>query len=299
MSMAFAFLMGLLVCMQATAIQPESGMYWDPSAPGRGYYIEAQDGTIWFMAFAYDEETGKPKIFVANGPLRDDAVEMGFHLAISPPPFPIGFYPLHWFQGDLFSVEGGACLPCPQGEQAFVTERVGRIFVWFPDVRWAFIDMLIDEDDDIPVQRFVERFNFGRERITFDGGQIRFHDLRGEWVFVDQGDAELAPSRFLFDHREPAELSSAPQGEIVYRDSTRGAEFRCIDEPPGQATRAQGCELHMDGEVMFSARNADIGLDRIQAFRGPLPPTAAPSFSFSNPYRGPDPVIGLRVQFPP
>ena len=36
----------------AQTIYPEDGWWWNPQEPGRGYMIERQEDTIFFMSFA-------------------------------------------------------------------------------------------------------------------------------------------------------------------------------------------------------------------------------------------------------
>lgn len=50
---AGGFLQGL------TALQPQTGFWWNPAEPGRGYGLEIQGNTMYYVAFMYDA-TGNP-----------------------------------------------------------------------------------------------------------------------------------------------------------------------------------------------------------------------------------------------
>jgi hypothetical protein len=218
---------------------------------------------------------------------------------------PNGFYPLHWFQGDLVRFEGGMCLTCPRPAPEVAAEVVGTARVWFPWTQSVLISVSMPNE---PAGRqrqqyFLERFNFGYERFVAPGelgGFAHMHDLRGQWVFVDQADPHTPPWRFDFDQRTPEDPVWAPPG-ITYRDSARDAEFRCLVQPTSEMPHAFGCELRQGGAVLFSARESDIGLNRIHAFLGTLPPRISPPTSglITDPYRRAETVIGVRITTPP
>jgi len=107
------------------------------------------------------------------------------------------------------------------------------------------------------------------------------------------------PWRFNFDERVPDTVFNETPFEVVFRDSHSGAEWRCAIIDADQREKLNGCELHLDGEILFSANDQDLGIKKITGFRGPLPelvtphPGAQPEY-----YRGPEIVIGLRVDTP-
>jgi hypothetical protein len=123
-------------------------------------------------------------------------------------------------------------------------------------------------------------------------------------VFVDQADAG-APVRDEMVRYEFTEQVLSPQPfvgpsyTVIYRDPQRDAEFRCTSIGTAIGQKAAGCELHSQGRGLFSARREDIGMDRIQAFRGELPTIVALIPTVTNPYRNAGQVIGLRVSMPP
>jgi hypothetical protein len=287
----------------AFAILPESGMFWEPQNPGQGFYVEVQGNRAAMIVYSYDGDTGKPEIYIVSGELRDDASDMGD--VVDAPLNPNGFYPLHWFQGDLVRFEGGMCLTCPRPAPEVAAEVVGTASVWFPGTKWVMLSVRMpDEPPGRQRQTYIlERFNFAYERFVSEDDPdafLRKHDLRGQWVFVDQTDPHTLPWRFDFDERTPEEPVWAPPG-ITYRDSARDAELRCVVLPTSEMPHAFGCELHLDGNVLFSAINADIGLNRIHAFLGTLPPRISPPTSglITDPYRRAETVIGVRITTPP
>lgn len=287
----------------AFGIAPESGMYWSPNHPGRGYYIDVQENIAFLVIYAYDEETGEAEIYVANGELRDDGTDMGISLHAHPPSNTEGYFPLHFFLGELYRATDGPCLTCAKSGDTTNYEHVGTAVVWFPYTQWAWVGVHI-HDGDLTLDALVERLNYGRDRMVDPSGSgtppLRFHDLRGQWVFVDQSDPDAEPWRFDFDEREPdTHLMDDPYFG-VFRDTHRDAEFRCQMVTPVDMENLNGCELHWNGEVLFSANIQDLGLYRIEAFRGELPPMITdPPGPQPEYHRGPDTVIGLRIEMPP
>lgn len=286
----------------AFSILPESGMYWTPHSPGRGYYIDVQEGMVFMVIYAFDEETGEPEIYVANGELRDDGFDMGIAFHFAPPLNPEGYLPLHFFSADLYRVTDGPCLTCPHHGDTAEYEHVGTTIVWFPYKTGPYVALYLF-DGDVTNDQFVERLNWGRERMISTSGSLtslRFHDLRGQWVFVDQSDPDSTPWRFDFDELDPDTNEVNVPYDAVFRDTYRGAELRCVMRTPVEMETLNGCELHWNGEVLFSANIRDLGVNRIQAFRGELPPIITdPPLPQPEYHRGPDTVIGLRVEMPP
>lgn len=290
------------------AVFPETGMYVETGqeARGKGYYIELQGDTVFLVIYAYDEETGEAEIYTAASEIRDDAVSMGFLLPDDPPFSTDGYFPLHWMTGRLFRVTDGPCLDCGGPPDGFVTEEVGDVGVWFPYTGLIRIAYTSDDQSEI-LETFAVKQNFGHGEILNPNKRLQLHEVMGQWLFADQTDPSRPPWRFNFDERIPE--APGPQNtisletpfEVTYRDSTTSAEFRCQVIPPSAGGDTQdGCELHLNGEVLFSAAARDIGATRIRAFRGELAPLifddgpVRPEFT-----RGPDAVIGVRIETPP
>lgn len=285
----------------AQAIAPESGMYWHPGFSGRAFYIEHQEGRVGVAIYAFHRDTGAAEIYVSGGLLRDD----GPFLPINPdPPLPDeGLYPIHVYVGDLYKVSHGQPITFPlfPGRPA-QEEKVGQIVLNFLDTGWIIHSIQLD-DGAGSEWGLLERFAFGHGRYSKQSGDLFSFDLRGEWVFMDQSDPAAEPLRFHFNQRLPEDASfQIGPGEtfnLSYVDSGRDARLVCATAPegdsgtPGHPQKRSGCELFVGEELVLSANIQDVGLDRIQAYRGGLPASGA------NPYRRPETVIGLRVVTPP
>ena len=284
----------------AHAIAPESGMYWTPDLSGRGIYIEHQNGFVGVVIYAFNRESGEAEIYLSGGPLRDDGEDSPI---LEPPIGDEGFYPVHWFVGELSKARDGQPLTFPdfpgRGAQA---DRVGTIMLGFFDAGWVLPLVVLDEGGSMGVP--IERYSFAHARYSDNPVIRRWFDLLGEWVFVDVSDPAAPALRFNFTQREPASPpTSIPPTEtytLVYTDPARDARLVCADVPEGdsgnpeQPRKRGGCELFVGEEIVLAANRSDVGLDRIQAYRGSLPP-----HGFYNPYRRPETVIGLRVVTPP
>lgn len=53
---------------RAAPIQPEIGLWWDASKPGRGYTLDRVNQNLVFIIYSYDEN-GKSEWTMASGPL--------------------------------------------------------------------------------------------------------------------------------------------------------------------------------------------------------------------------------------
>lgn len=53
------------------ANSPESGLWWDPSASGRGYFVDVQGDTLAFYAYLYDQ-SGRAAWYLSAGKLNPD-----------------------------------------------------------------------------------------------------------------------------------------------------------------------------------------------------------------------------------
>lgn len=294
----YLLLVAALLAPPVFAIYPEDGMYWSPEDSGRGYYLEVQGDTAWVIVYAYEQDSGQAEIYGAVSEIRDDGEDIGLEIRFHPPPNPEGYFPLHWMVADLVKVEDGPCITCINSDDLTTYEKVGKLYAWFPYTGVVWLSVHMDADGAV-LDTVVERMNYARARMANEDNDLLFHDLRGEWVFVDVSNPDRSPWRFVFDERVPdSSIVEAPYSG-VFRDSHRDAEFRCTYVAADQRETLNGCELHYDGEVIFSATIQDIGAKRIQAFRGGLPeiisgpPVGQPEY-----HRGPETVIGLRVERP-
>lgn len=306
----------LFLASSASAIYPETGLYVPPEGAvttalddGRWFYVEVQGDSVMLLVTAYESATGRAEVYRAQGTLRDNAVSIGSQ---DPPLNPVGFYPLHWFQADLMKIEGGTCLACPQpfSPVALRTENVGTVRVYFPRTNSMRVEYFPEGMQGPRIVRIVQRVAFGRDRILVEPTQqgqspgFLMHDLRGQWVFVDQAADHYGPVResvlrFDFSEREivPEPIFSEPW-RVSYFDLERDAELRCSSAIRVLGGKPSGCELLVGGRTLLSARREDVGMDRIQAFRGELPPVVSVVAVVSDPYRRPETVIGVRVSVP-
>lgn len=285
----------------AKAIAPESGMYWHPGFSGRAFYVEHQEGRVGVALYTFHRDTGAAEIYVSGGLLRDD----GPFMEIRPePPLPEeGQFPVHVYVGDLLRVSHGQPLTLPlfPGRPA-QTEKVGQIILNFLDSGWIIYSIDLDDGSGSD-SGTLERFAFGHGRYSDHNSGLIGFDLRGEWIFVDQSDPTAEPLRFHFTQRlpedAPFQIGPGETFNLSYVDAGRDARLVCASLPegdsgtPGHPQKRSGCELFVGEELVFAANKKDVGLDRIQAYRGGLPAAGA------NPYRRPEAVIGLRVVMPP
>lgn len=277
---------------------PESGIY-TLSEGGRGLVVEYQNGIVAATVFAYNETTGAPEWYIASGPLRDDAQE-----AIrSAPLVNGGYWPIHWFSGDLLRPKNGMCAMClvPQREPEF--DKVGTIefYVDYMGSPIAFINMPALTDRPYGYHG-PKRFNFGHATIPNDRGGGITVDFKGEWVFIDKADPAKPAERYRFgegrmvDRSREANTRPFSVHTLTYEDPARRATLHCMQSlqslpssvepnPPGS-----GCELRIEGVARYSMLILDIGLNRIQAFRGPMPLAQGPVL------RGPLDIVALRVE---
>lgn len=273
--------------LPVSAVVPESGMYWNEQQPGRGYYIEHQNGQVAVAIYAYDEVDGEPEFYTAAGVLRDDAEP------IEPLSSSGNLYPVHGVAAPLFRTSGGACVFCNH-KPPLGADRVGFITIAFPDVDTAHIVLTSALSRQVVL---VRRIEFGLSRLYYPGGPP---DLRGQWVLVDELDPGSAPSRYHFSERVTSTDSPSQSAEgyaVSYFDRLRGVELRCTSPNVVGLSRADaqmlprvGCELWEDGQVRWSVVDQDIGLYRMQASRERLPR------GVNRAYRGAGRLIGVRIE---
>lgn len=288
-----AVLFALLASSTAECVIPESGHYWVPSEPGRGYLIEHQNGKVGFLAFAYDS-SGRPEWYIASGDLREDAAE----IPGSDPPLNAGYYPLHWMRATLFRVEGGPCLGC-DFDAIDRTQPIGSVEIYFPFTKLPVLFFTFP-NASLPFDRVpfsVTRFGFGYGRFGSDDPTrlaSGIPDMRGQWVFRSASPGSTLLS-FRFGPGEyTRESLDGLDYRVTFRDSTVGAELRCKEGTVGIAAGAtnsapqDGCELFVANVLQFSMLDVDMGVERVLASRGPL--TARVGGTFRHPER----IVGIR-----
>lgn len=279
----------LLVCvllampLWAFAVLPETGLYWDANQPGKGFYVEVQNGIGVVLIYAGDPNTGKSTYYVASGAI--DGTPGG---SLEPPRDLSGYAPVNGFYGALFQVGVAPCLVCLSVGESAVETAVGFVEVDFTDrnqivlaVTWT--DVLPPNARD-SILYVLRRYDFAYPLAVDQQGGQWYYDLRGEWVFTDETDPMRPPWRFQFSQVTAVvdtsyENSPAPAWDYV--DPARQATMHCI--------ASWGCSVSMNGEVLFSMRGTDIGLDSMLGYLGPFP------YPLSGLYRGTKTVIGTRI----
>lgn len=307
------------------AVPPESGTYTDyddlyQDNFSRFYHIEIQGTTARLTIIAFNSVTGNPEMYVMQSELIDTPMYPGD--APHAPVFTDGYHPIHAFIGDLYRITNGACLRCFM-ELGHDRELVGRAGVWFDHLslawlQFSFHEGMVEPGSQSDITGLIRR-NFGHRQLVIEDNSpgslfthdFIQHDLRGDWVFVDQapdGPYREPVMRFNFTEvdidPEPEtgerNLIMLPTGTqeytITYRDVARQAEFRCTPNSRVLGAKADGCELHQHGRVLFSARGDDLGIDRIHGFRGDLPLIVTDILGIADPWRRPETVIGVRIQ---
>lgn len=141
----------LFLWAPAQAFTPESGWWWNPDEPGRGYNIEIQDDVLTIAAYGYDAD-GFPVWFTAAAQMiGNERVEAEFD----------------YFEAPALA---GDCLACPYAGQPFdFLGEGGLLDIEFIDTITARLTW--DGGDMI-----IERFNFALGDLI--------QRMRGEWQLV-------------------------------------------------------------------------------------------------------------------
>lgn len=284
-------LLSLAATHRAHAVIPETGMWWNSLDPGRGYYIDVQGNTVFFIAYAYDND-GSPSFVAGSGTLQTRSGEvLGFGFPVFSA---LGYEPWHFVAVDLFRFEGGGCFTCTP--RPATGTRIGAVGLYFDNVSRAYAYFqFADGSFDY---RTITRFNYAYAPYAqaSDGSAPRVPDLRGDWVFVDTIDRSVPAWRFNFTRVEQSVpniiRTTPPPWTVTFFDDARNARFFCRQEAGGlfPTARNSGCQLFINEVPIFWARiQDDLGLDRIQAGYGAVP-------SVSEAYRGPGIILGQRVE---
>jgi hypothetical protein len=286
---ALSVLATLDVCAQG--VMPDSGHYWVPSEPGRGYLIERQGNKVGFLAFGYDKDGGDPEWLTAAGNLRSDGIPPA-----DPPPF-AGYFPVNWIEAPLYRVQGGACIGCFH-QPPSRTDEIGTVEIYFDYLRLPTILFRFFSPVNLPFDRVpfnVVPFNFGHTQFgnAVDGRLAAgFVDLRGDWLFVEDSEAAETVGRFHFTSYLLSPTAGDDSYTLTFSAPGQNAEMRCHEgvRAPGHSVAPfDGCELLVNGIVVLSANELDIGINRILASRGPLAPRDV------GPLRHPQRVLGFRL----
>lgn len=269
--------------LHAYCVVPEKGLYWDPLNPGRGYYIEVQNGVVVMIAYAYNNDGG-PEFYIAAGPLQQGAFTQ-----FDPTPYE----PRHGFTGNIYRSTGGPCLGCAPNSvdpNKRVETVVGTIAMDFISMDFAYAEILMNDGHSTYLD--LQRENFAYPPLfvipNTDGAES-MPDLRGEWLFSDQTDSTRPAWRFVFtDYTLTHEVVNGTAIDVyTFHDATRGADFRCLIW--------YSCELRQNGQSLFSVFVGDFGIHQMQGVLGP-------AVNFPTPNRGARDgkmVIGVRIEKEP
>lgn len=284
----------LLTSPAASALSPQTGIYWNPRQPGVAVYVEEQRGTLFAVIYAYSATDREPEFFVASGPILPE-VEADFIPSI-------GLYPIEGFSAPLYRVPAGSCLACPYSPIA-PAESIGAVAIMFPGRGGLYIRAEFTDGTVFPqiqgAGQLMVRFNFALGGVPTSTSAFPqyFADMRGEWVFTDQSDPQRVPWRFNFTIREDGlDLSDFPlMTSVGFRDPSRNAVMYCFSpdieaQTPAEraATPNIGCELRQNGTAIFWSPN-EIAIDEFYGTLGAMPPRSAGIL------RGSQRVVGRRI----
>jgi hypothetical protein len=127
-----------LLSAQSAFAAPENGWWWNPQAPGTGYNIETQNGTLFVATFVYDNN-GNPIWYSGSGQIGG-----GTTVTVN-----------------LQRSEGGPCLGCTFS--AAKTSNSGyQVTLSFSDDGHGFVTA---NGHQTPIERFNFNFGEGLSRI--------------------------------------------------------------------------------------------------------------------------------------
>ena len=155
-----AILCAVLSC-SATAFQPRTGHWWNPSESGRGFNIDIQNGVMVMTMYSYDS-AGDAQWYIASGPMTGQQ---------------------HAFSATLDKFAGGQCVSCAY--RAPVQNGDDGIVV-------ANFTSEVSATITLPGGHVsqIRPFNFGYGEVP-DG-------MLGEWVFVEDIGSITFADRFRF-----------------------------------------------------------------------------------------------------
>ncbi len=155
------------------AFVPESGFYWNPEQPGRGYAIEVQDRQVFLTIYTYTDE--------ANAALREPLWFSALGTLTPTVTGPVSYR----FDDELVFSEDGQCLGCAFRDP--VSTFTGRpISLTFETLTTG--QLLID-GELIPIQRFWYSPSIDDPYLA----------MQGQWIFVTDCTAPINNNCFPSD----------------------------------------------------------------------------------------------------
>ncbi len=166
-----------------TGFAPETGWWWNPNEPGRGFALEIQNGRIFLAGFMYDD-AGNPVWYVSTG-------------AMNAPDF---------YDGVWSQYANGQTLTGRYKSASVVNANLGTAVLVFSDT--AHARMRLPNGQIVPLERFS--LGFVSPVITVPVNKILTAKLLGEWrldyrissvftdylVFNDIRESSIAPGDF-------------------------------------------------------------------------------------------------------
>ncbi len=155
------------------AYEPESGFYWNPDQPGRGYAIEVQDRQVFLTIYTYTDE--------ANAALREPLWFSAIGNLIATTTGAVSYS----FNDELVFSEDGQCLGCVFRDP--VSTFTGRpLSLTFDGLTTG--QLLIDSEV-IPIQRFWYSASIDDP----------FFAMQGQWTMVTDCTAPINNNCFPSD----------------------------------------------------------------------------------------------------
>lgn len=176
-----------LFCTSAMAFSPQSGIYWNPAQPGRGWSLDYQNGSLAVAAYVYKAD-GTPVWYLAAAPMTHGNTR---------------------FSGLAQEYAHGQCLGCSHEDPVVVGDE-GTITLVFSDSRNA---RLTWGGESIRIER--QNFGFGRAPAS----------MLGRWAFVVPGVFSLDGETYTFRSIGPP--SGVPGGTGTFYDLKQGTIGEC------------------------------------------------------------------------
>ncbi len=195
----FLILLGLGMWMTAAtaqvitqAYEPESGFYWNPNQPGRGYAIEVQDRQVFLTLYVYTEE--------ANPALREPL----WFSAIGNLTASTAGTLTYQFNDELVFSEDGQCLNCEFREP--ISTFTGRpLSLTFNGLTTG---QLVIDGEVIPIQRFWYSPSIDDPFLA----------MQGQWAIVTDCTAPINNNCF------PSDLTVQPfEADLLTLDVVLGS----------------------------------------------------------------------------
>ena len=113
-----------------TAAQPQTGWWWNPAEAGRGYFLEVQNGAVFFAGYMYDV-SGKAIWYAAQSGLTSDSS----------------------FSGTLVQYGNGQILGGSYKTASVVNSNVGAVSLQFSSPSVG--TLVLPNGTQIPIQRYT------------------------------------------------------------------------------------------------------------------------------------------------